>query len=82
MRTSNGEELSTQFSSFGMSCLEQYYHADNESDIELFIQNVINGVDPLLEQRTKYINEGLILKGSPSQNIINDIIDSIEHQRV
>lgn len=82
MRTSNGEELSTQFSSFGMSCLEQYYHADNESDIELFIQNVINGVDPLLEQRTKYINEGLIPKGSPSQNIINDIIDSIEHQRV
>ncbi len=83
MRTSNGEDIKTQFSTFGLSCLDQYYKAYNEQDIELFIQNVISGVDPLKEQRTKFVNDVLMPKGGmPSENIINDIIDSIENQRV
>ena len=45
-----------------------------------FIQNVINDVDPLKEQRTNFLNEVLMPKGSPSQNIINDILDSIDNQ--
>lgn len=83
MRTSNGEELRTQFCPLGMACLEQHYIGNNDQDIEQFIQNVIKGVDPLKEQRTQFVNDVLMPKGGmPSENIINDIIDSIENQRV
>ena len=60
--------------------LDNYYKASNIEDIEQFIQNVINDVDPLKEQRTNFVNEVLMPKGSPSQNIINDILDSIDNQ--
>lgn len=82
MRTMSEVPPEEMYNDFALNCLEQYYKAYNEADIELFIQNVINGIDPLKEQRTKFINEVLMPNGSPSQNIINDIIDSIEHQRV
>jgi len=83
MRTSNGEELRSQFSPFGMACLEQHYIGNNDKDIEQFIQNVISSVDPLKDQRTQFVNDVLMPKGGmPSENIINDIIDSIENQRI
>ena len=53
-------------------------NADNTIN-KTFIQNVINGVDSLKEQRTKFINEMLMPKGSPSQNIVDDILDSIDN---
>ena len=49
-------------------------------EIEKFILNVINGVDPMREKRTRFVNDVLMPKGSPSQNIINDILDSIDNQ--
>ena len=83
LRTLNGQDLNTQFSEFGLLCLDCHYKSESEQDIEQFIQNVINDVDPLKEQRTKFVNDVLMPKGAmPSENIINDIIDSIEHQRV
>lgn len=80
MRTLNNVPLEEMYNPFALKCLENYYMARNEQDIEQFIQNVINGVDPLKEQRTKFVNEVLMPKGSPSQNIINDILDSIDNQ--
>ena len=83
LRTMNGVPLETMFGSFGLKCIDCHYKAYNEQDIEQFIQNVINGVDPMKEQRTKFVKDELMPKGGmPSENIINDIIDSIEHQRV
>lgn len=80
MRTLNGVPLDEMYNSFALKCLDQYYFANNKQDIESFIQNVIEGVDPLKEQRTKFVNEILMPKGKPSQNIINDILDSIDNQ--
>lgn len=80
LRTLNGENLKEQFSSFGFSCLDCHYKSYNEQDIEQFILNVINEVDPLKEQRAKFISDVLLPKGSPSQNIIDDILDSIDNQ--
>lgn len=80
MRTLNEIPLEQMFNPFALRCLEYYYMAYNEQDVEQFIQNVINGVDPLKEQRTKFVNEVLMPKGSPSQNIIDDILDSIDNQ--
>lgn len=80
LRTLNDIPLEKLYNPFALKCLEQYYLALTEKDIEQFIQNVINGVDPLKEQRTKFVNEVLMPKGSPSQNIIDDILYSIDHQ--
>ena len=80
MRTLNDIPLESMYNQFALKCLDHYYKAYNEQDIEQFIQNLINGVDPLKEQRTKFVNEVLIPKGSPSQNIIDDILDSIDNQ--
>ena len=80
MRTMNGRSLSEEFNPFALSCLEQYYLGYSEEEIEMFIQNVIDGVDPLKEQRTKFVNEVLMSEGSPSQNIIDDILESIDNQ--
>ena len=80
MRTINDVPLEVQFNEFALSCLNNYYMARTEQDIEHFIQNVINGNDSMKEQRTKFVNEILMPKGSPSQNIIDDILDSIDNQ--
>lgn len=80
MRTVSDIPLSSFMNRFGLECLDVYYMANNEKDIELFIQNVINNVDPLRQQRERFVNNVLMPKGSPSQNIIDDIIDSIDNQ--
>ena len=78
LRTLNNIPLEQLYNPFALKCLDQYYMARTEQDIEQFIQNVIDDVDPLKEQRTKFVNEVLMPNGSPSQNIIDDILDSIE----
>lgn len=82
MRTLNDIPLNEMYNSFALKCLDHYYFANNKNDIDTFIQNVIIGNDPLKESRTKFVNEELMPKGSPSQNIINDILDSIDNQIV
>ncbi|MCQ2771003.1 MAG: CDP-glycerol glycerophosphotransferase family protein [Clostridia bacterium] len=80
MRTLNEVDEAEKMNDLAMECISNHYLARNEQDIEQFIQNVINDVDPMREQRTKFINDVLMPKGSPSQNIIDDILDSIDNQ--
>ena len=68
------------FSQTASACLENYYVARNEDQIEQFIQNVISGTDPMKEQRTRFVHDVLLPEGMPSENILNDILDSIDHQ--
>ena len=82
MRTLNGIDLKTLHNGFGLQCLENHYMARNAEEIELFIQNVIHDVDPMKEKRTQFIKDVLMPKGSPSQNILDDILDSIDNQIV
>lgn len=80
MRTLNGIDESDKQNGFSLECISNHYLGHNKQEIEQFIQNVIDGVDPLKEKRTKFINEVLMPKGSPSQNIIDDILSSIDNQ--
>lgn len=80
MRTLNHMKLEKMYCEFGLDCISNHYLAHNEQDIEQFIQNVINDIDPMKEQRGKFIKETLLPKGSPSQNIIDDILYSIDNQ--
>ncbi len=80
LRTLNGVDLKTLHNEFGLLCLENHYMANNVEELELFVQNVIHGIDPMKDQRTEFINKVLMPEGSPSQNIIDDILDSIDNQ--
>lgn len=80
MRTLNGIDESDKQNGFSLECISNHYLANNAHDIEQFIQNVIAGIDPMKEKRTRFINEVLMPNGSPSQNIIDDILDSIDNQ--
>lgn len=83
MRVMTEEDMTKVLNSFALSCLNYYYKAYSQCEIEKFIQNIIIGADPLKISRTKFVRDFLMPKGGmPSENIINDIIDSIEHQRV
>ena len=80
MRTLNGIDESDKQNSFSLECISNHYLAHHSQDIEQFIQNVIADIDPMKEKRTKFVKEVLMPKGSPSQNIIDDMINSIDNQ--
>ena len=80
LRLMNGVPAEQMYNDFTMECLKYYYKAFCEQDIEKFIMDVIRGHDPLKEARTKFVREVLLPKGSPSDNIINDILGSIDNQ--
>lgn len=76
-------KLEDLYSTFGLACLDTYYMAKSKEDIENFIKMVIAGEDPMMEKRTKFVNDVLMPKGGmPSDLIIKDIKDSIKHCRV
>lgn len=78
MRTLNGEVLEQQFNEFGLECLNNHYFAHSENDIEAFVINTIQGIDPMKERRTDFLTKTLLPHGSPSEFIINNILDAIE----
>lgn len=80
MRTVNDIPFSQMYNDFVIKCLDNYYLAKNKNDVEQFIIDVMNGVDELKEKRTKFLNDTLVPNGLPSQNIIDDILDSIDNQ--
>ena len=84
LRTVYTVPLEEMYGKLGLACLRQHYKASAYSmeEVENFIKNVIDGVDPLKEQRAKFVKEVIMPKGQPSQNIVNDILDSIDNQIV
>ena len=68
------------FSDFANDCFQVHYHGDSISDIESFIDNVINGIDPLIDKRTCFINEQLQPKGngSTAENIYRELCKIFE----
>ena len=84
LRTVYTVPLEEMYGKLGLACLRQHYKASAYSmeEVENFIKNVIDDVDPLKEQRAKFVKEVIMPKGQPSQNIVNDILDSIDNQIV
>ncbi len=73
MYIDNGKEHS--FNVFGNSCYEQYYKGRNTDEIELFVKNVIHDVDPLHEQRERFLRD--FLYAPNGKTACENIIDSI-----
>ena len=70
MRTDNGQG-NNELNDFAIECLNYYYKAQSESDIENFILDLIDGKDVLKESRTNFINNTLRPHGDelPSENV-------------
>lgn len=71
------KEIRKECNSFGKSCLDLHYHADNEFDITRFIDEVVFGnQDILSERRHKFNSEVLSINDghSTGKRIYKDII--------
>ena len=51
------------FNEFACECFNVHYHGSTIADIKSFIDDVVNGIDPLLDQRTRLIKEQLLPSG-------------------
>lgn len=80
MFTLREDKPHNEFSDVAKACFENYYFSETRDDIEQFIKNLIQGVDPLKEKRKSFVHDTLIPQGMPSENILNDILDSVDHQ--
>lgn len=80
MRTMNDYPVEEMYNGFTQRCIENHYMAYSEDDIEAFIVSVINGNDPMKPKRTEFIKHELIPNGFPSDNILHDILESIDNQ--
>ncbi len=63
MYLSDKEKIKT-FNSFADECFKVHYHGSTIREIETFIVNVIEGIDPMADLRTGFINENLLPKGN------------------
>ena len=61
---------------FGQMSLDQYYIGKTTEDINLFIKNVISGIDPRREEREQFYKQYLLPPGGNSAcyNIINSLL--------
>lgn len=78
MRTMRYNNYNTHHNEFANECLSHYYLAYNKEEIEQFIVNVINGIDPKKEKRTQFFNTKLKLDALPSINIYKYICKSLD----
>ncbi len=80
MRTDNEIDPSNEFNDFALECLSLHYHAKSTNDIELFVTNLIDGIDPLKEQRISFYKKNLLPPNGQlaSQNIMDDILNSLK----
>lgn len=74
--TLRDDKMLSSFNDFGLKGYEQLYHGNTVEDVEHFILNVIDGIDPMCESRSKFIKEYLMPPNgkTASQNIIDAIL--------
>lgn len=84
LRPLNNIPLNQLYNQFALDCLDNYYFAKSESEIEQFIKMVISGDDAKKEQRTDFLKNKVIggRKTTPSQMIVEDILTSIKERKV
>jgi len=68
------------FNTFADACFQVHYHGSTMQEIESFIDNVIDGIDPMAQTRSEFIKDQLIPKGNESvaSNIYNEFCKILE----
>lgn len=69
----------SQLNDLGTMCYNLHYHGATIEEIELFIDNVINGVDPMFNARLEFKEQFLKSCGCPSDDFIyRDLRESLQ----
>jgi hypothetical protein len=78
----NGKNHQSNITRFSRQGYDLHYKAKTTAEIEQFIINVINDVDPLLSQRLKFRAENLIAPNGKTacENIIHAILGEEEYK--
>ncbi len=78
----NGKSHIENLNNFAQEAYKLHYMGNSSNDIEIFVNNVINGVDPLLDSRIHFFDSYLQSPNEKkaSENIINAILGKSEYQ--
>ena len=81
MRMMNDISPESLYNDLALKALDVYYKGFNKEDVESFIIDIINGSDTLKQSRSDFINQYLLPPNgkTPSENILSDIIFSIDN---
>lgn len=79
MFLSNGRPLAEQYNDFAIKCLDNYYIGNKKEDIENFILQLIDGKDPLKQQREGFYQTELLPPNGnkASENVMEDLIKEL-----
>lgn len=77
-------DLTLGFNEFQQRAFDLHYKGWSESDIEKFIIDVINGIDPMAKDRTEFLQKSLTPPNGKdaSENIIEVLLSSDAERRV
>lgn len=81
MRMMNDIPPESLYNDLALKALDVYYKGFNKEDVESFIIDIINGSDTLKQSRSDFISQYLLPPNgrTPSENILSDIIFSIDN---
>lgn len=79
LHTNRDETISDRLNAFGLLAFNQHYHAKKESDIKVFIENILNNKDERKTEREFFLAEKLLPpnKMTASENIYNELIKQL-----
>lgn len=73
------EKITERMNTFGIRAFNQHYHAKNESDIENFIESLLNNEDIKKTDREKFLITELLPPNqkSASENLLDEIVKEL-----
>lgn len=81
MRTINNEDYIKELNPIARKCLDVYYKAYKHSDIDVFLDNLLEGKDDLKDACTTFLNSTLLKnKNIPSDNILRSLLKNLSNK--
>lgn len=79
LHTNRDEKIKERMNLFGIESFNMHYHAKNQNDILIFVDNLLKGVDEKKQERKFFLEEKLMppKKLTASENIYNEIVNNI-----
>lgn len=79
LHTNRDEKIKERMNLFGVESFNRHYHAKNQNDILIFVDNLLKGIDEKKQERELFLEEKLMPPGkiTASENIYNEIVSTI-----
>lgn len=79
LHTNRDEKIKNRMNLFGIESFNMHYHAKNQNDILVFIQDLLNDIDEKFVQRKTFLKERLLPPNgkTASENIYNEIVSKV-----